>query len=386
MTGLPYIGQEGVLLNIFFRNIANKLTDGIAIISENFTVMLVNPSFQNIFGFPMQELTGKKIDDFIVLEKDKEESLEFKQKVINGESIKIEKAIRKTKDDQIIAVEIVGIPVGLSRGRKAIILIYKDITTNLNYIKQKVINYRIDAFETMARGIIINLKSIMTRINRYISLGWGHFRDPVESKKQFNNAKKSVIEANLLAKQFIAFIKNKDLMVTNSIEDLDSLITFSWDNDLEKVIDPKANSDNSSNSSNLKDIYGEDELLPLIIIRKSKMFEVINNLIEEIQHIHKGEDINIDISRINVDRRNPVRDLERGDYIKLFIELIGIDLSQRIIRKILKPYLEEAKAPKDIDFEFGSVYSILKNHIGYLAIDSKGNKGTDLIFYIPIFY
>ena len=383
MNELPDIGKEGVLLKIFFKNIANKLTDAIVIISENFTIMTLNPSFQFIFGYTMQELLGKKIDEFIVLEKDKEESLEFKKKVIDGESIKIEKAIRKTKDDQIIAVEIIGIPISLSKGRKAIIIVYKNITQDIRYTKQQVISKRLDVFEKLSRGIIINIKSIMARVNKYINQGQIYINDPEGYKKQFNNAKLAVTEANLLANQFVAFLKNRDVILTNSIQDLKSMITFSGDWDSNKFIDSNTK---AVNASKMEEVYGEMELLPLQPIRKGRMFELINNLIEELQNIHKGEDLTINISIINVDRRNPIEDLESGDYIRLSIELIGISSSSSMINRILKQYLKEPQELREIDLEYGSIYSVVKNHIGYVAIYNVKGKGTNLLFYVPVFY
>ncbi|MEA2103728.1 MAG: PAS domain-containing protein [Candidatus Cloacimonadota bacterium] len=384
MSSVENIENQEQVLRVFFRRIGNKLTDGMVVVSENLTVMSANRSFQNIFGFSQNDILGKKLIDYLVFKKDREEINELFNNILFGETIENKKVILKARDENKTAVTATYIPVTLGRRRKAIIILYKNITESLQLMQKKVEAARINSFEILSRGIVTNLQTIMANTNKFIQHGLKFLHNQEISNKFFYNATMSVQESNVLVKEYLEFLKNRDSFVLNSIENIDQLIKFKPPEASNTYIETTEDVDEWKNS-NAK-VYGEDEMLSLYTLRKAKLFEMVNHLLSKLENIHESENILMDLSRKKVDNRNPIVGLDTGDYIKITFSLYNIDLNSKIIQNTIKNFTQQKRNVKDIDKEFGSIYSIVKNHIGFFgAISLPENQGTNLFFYVPIF-
>ncbi len=94
-------------------------------IDENLRILDINSHFKELFGYELDELKGKNIDDVVVPKGMMEEAEEFNKRAKKGYFY--QETVRKSKDGKNIPVSISGIPITL-KGRKQYITIYEDIT------------------------------------------------------------------------------------------------------------------------------------------------------------------------------------------------------------------------------------------------------------------
>ena len=96
---------------------------------EQGTILKINPRFTEVFGYTLDDLKGRNINEGMIFPRDKtkEESKKITQITLEKGSIRIE-AIRKKKDGTLFPVVISASPIIVKGKSKGIIAIYSDIT------------------------------------------------------------------------------------------------------------------------------------------------------------------------------------------------------------------------------------------------------------------
>lgn len=73
--------------------------------------------------------------------------------------------------------------------------------------------------------------------------------------------------------------------------------------------------------------------------------------------------------------------LENGRYVKITIEDQGIGIPEEHLSKIFDPYFTTRE--KSSGLGLASVHSIIKNHDGYIGVESEIGVGTKFYIYLP---
>ena len=111
----------------YFQALFENSPEAIVSLDENHHVIDINPAFERLFGYKLDELKGKDIDDFILPESEKKSGKEITKQVINGKVIRAE-GERKRKDGSTVYVSILGSPIFIEGKQVGIFAIYRDIT------------------------------------------------------------------------------------------------------------------------------------------------------------------------------------------------------------------------------------------------------------------
>ncbi len=94
-------------------------------IDENLRILDINSNFKELFGYELDEIKGKNIDDVVVPKGMMEEAEDLNERAEEGYFY--HETVRKSKDGKKIPVSISGISITL-KGRKQYITTYEDIT------------------------------------------------------------------------------------------------------------------------------------------------------------------------------------------------------------------------------------------------------------------
>ena len=112
----------------YFQSLFKDSPEAIVSMDKNHRVMDINPAFEDLFGYTLDELKGKDIDDFILPESEKEKGKAITSQVINGKVVKGIEGERMRKDGSTVHVSIMGAPVFVDGKQVGIFGIYRDIT------------------------------------------------------------------------------------------------------------------------------------------------------------------------------------------------------------------------------------------------------------------
>lgn len=120
---LSYFNKKEKVTNHYLQ-LFNNFPDALALLNIDEKIINVNKKFCQLFGYEMQELKNKKIDDFIVLNPDKNEAKSLSHSVLTGEEIN-KNVIRVNSQGEKIKLNLRAFPVLLHDNKIGIYAVYK---------------------------------------------------------------------------------------------------------------------------------------------------------------------------------------------------------------------------------------------------------------------
>lgn len=111
----------------YFHALFWNSPEAIVSLDEKHRVVDINPAFEELFGYTIEELKGKNIDEFILPDEEREKGEDLTKQVISGKVVRTE-GKRKRKDGSLIDVSVLGSPIFIDGKQVGIFGIYRDIT------------------------------------------------------------------------------------------------------------------------------------------------------------------------------------------------------------------------------------------------------------------
>jgi len=110
--------------------------------------------------------------------------------------------------------------------------------------------------------------------------------------------------------------------------------------------------------------------------------QVIHNLmINAVQAMNGDGTITVRATNRAVTAANPAGPLKPGDYVRVVVEDNGPGIAPYILQKIFDPYYTTKETGSGLGLF--SCFRILKNHAGWIRVESAVGKGSSFIFYLP---
>jgi PAS domain S-box-containing protein len=138
----------------------------IVILDDKGTVVRINQGFYEMFGFTLDELKGKGLNQFIVPEALESEGNDLNSLISSYQVIKIE-SMRRRKDGEMLSLIIYGVPVHMEDQTIGIFGVYVDITSQKRVEEElKIRNIELDNFVyKVSHDLRAPLSSILGLVN-----------------------------------------------------------------------------------------------------------------------------------------------------------------------------------------------------------------------------
>jgi len=111
----------------YFQALFEGSPEAVASLDPQNRVMDINPTFEKMFGYTLEDIKGRDIDDCILPTSKKEEGRSFIRRAWEGE-VAVAWSVRKRADGTKIPVSILGAPIILDGKQIGMFAIYRDIT------------------------------------------------------------------------------------------------------------------------------------------------------------------------------------------------------------------------------------------------------------------
>jgi len=226
---------------------------------------------------------------------------------------------------------------------------------------------KLESLGILAGGIAHDFNNILTAILGNISIA-DSFADS-DSKDNMHKALKEAEKASLRAKGLSQ-----------------QLLTFaSGGLPVKKVISVggfiKEAAGFALKGSNVVCEYSISNDLAPVEVDEGQIGQVIQNLIiNACQAMPEGGVINVHAENINIDSEKALP-LKPGRYVKISIKDQGVGIPQKHISKIFDPYFTTKQTGSGLGL--ATTYSIIRNHGGYITVNSKVGEGTTFCVYLP---
>ena len=127
ISSLKEADKELEIQKSYFSQLFENSPEAVCILDTGDRFMGVNTSFENLFGFPREELINERLNDVIVQQECCEEASGISRDVLDGRVVKHETS-RRRKDGSLIEVCIMGYPIIMGNRQIGVYGIYEDIT------------------------------------------------------------------------------------------------------------------------------------------------------------------------------------------------------------------------------------------------------------------
>ena len=348
-----------------YRGLYESSIDGI-VSADGGNIIECNQAFVDMLGYTKEEIKKMNYLDLVPIKWHDELSrilIEPLQK--KGYSDEYHLEIVK-KDGSLIPVSI---SAWLMRDKECFTskgwAIIRDISEKRKMEEELRKIDKLESLGILAGGIAHDFNNILTGIIGNITLAkmYAPFREKV--LERLSEAEKATMRARDLTQQLLTFSKGgAPVKKTASIEELlrdTTVFTLS--------------------GSNVKCKFSIPEDIWSVEIDEGQISQVLNNLIINAdQAMPEGGIINISAENVIIGTKD-ILPLQEGRYIKLSIKDQGIGIPEEYLQKIFDPYFTTKQKGSGLGLTIA--YSIIKNHKGHIAVESKLGAGSNFSIYLP---
>jgi PAS domain S-box-containing protein len=386
-----YAGQSAVLLHVrditdrklaeaalrssemLFHSVWENSVDGMRLTDENGNIVAVNDAFCNLVGMSREELEGKPFTVILAESEQPEKILQEYRQRFRDRVIEQQRERPLTlRNGNVVTLEATSSFVEL-RGQPPMLLrLYRDVTAQKRLEQQLRQSQKMEAIGQLAGGVAHDFNNILTVIHGHASLllaGGSLTGVSAKSAQQISHA---ADRAASLTRQLLAFSRRQVLQPRQL--------------DMNEVV--------GNMTKMLGRILGEDIALqlnycpqPALVQADAGMMEqvLLNLAVNSRDAMPKGGLLALKISTTEVDARRLAEHSEghTGRFVCLSVIDTGCGIPPENLRRIFEPFFTTKEVGKGTGLGLATVYGIVKQHQGWIEVESQPGNGTAFKVFLP---
>jgi two-component system cell cycle sensor histidine kinase/response regulator CckA len=342
----------------------------------------VNPAWLRLHGFEdKREVIGMDIIDVIHPE-DKRILVErrrmwpkLKERVYQLRDVR--------KDGSVVDVEVYSSGISLG-GKDAILATLHDITERKRVEEEKRDleeklrhSEKMEAIGTLAGGVAHDLNNILSGLVSYPELVLMDLPEDSHLRRPILTMQKSGQKATAIVQDLLTLAR-RGVAVTEVVN-LSTIVS-------EYLISPECGKLKEFHPNVKLQTDLEADLLPILGSPVHLSKTVMNLVSNAAEAMPSGGTIFISTENRHAD--SPIRGydrVEKGDYVILTVSDSGIGIPAEDIGKIFEPfYTKKAMGRSGTGLGMAVVWGTVKDHKGYIDVQSREGKGTTFTLYFPV--
>ncbi|MCK5154198.1 MAG: PAS domain S-box protein [Spirochaetales bacterium] len=344
----------------------------VIILDTDFNIEYVNPTFTRVSGYSAEEVIGKNP---IILNKgnfSRDKQNEMIAEVLNDTIKRTEfNNIKKNGEEYWVSVSISGIKD--KHGVFTNILeVQEDITEERKLKEQLFQAQKLEAIGTLAGGVAHDFNNILS-----IILGYSDYLiSKLDKDDKIYSIMEDIREAGnrgaSLTSQLLAFGRKQNIQI--KLLNLNDVIRR-----IEKML-KRLLSENVNMSLNLEEHLWTIEADP------GYMDQILMNLAVNSSHaMPDGGLLTISSRNINLEISNSEFSSQSrsGKFVSLSIKDTGCGMNELTISRIFDPFFTTKPIGKGTGLGLSVVYGIVEQHRGWIDVESKPDKGTEFVIFLP---
>ncbi|MEZ4862274.1 MAG: PAS domain-containing protein [Caldilineaceae bacterium] len=247
-----------------------------------------------------------------------------------------------------------------------------DITENKTLEQQLLQSQKMEAVGRLAGGVAHDFNNILTVIISYSELVLRQLQGNSRLYKRVEEIRKAAERAASLTRQLLAFSRNQVMLPI----ELDLNVVL---RDIEVM---------------LRRLIGEDidlvlQLSPepsILKADRSQLEQIVMNLVVNARDaMPTGGQLQISTQCVAIaeENRRAYPGVEPGAYVTLRVTDTGTGMDAEVLSHIFEPFFTTKDTGKGTGLGLSTVFGIVKQNSGHIAVDSEPNKGTIFTIYLP---
>ena len=355
-----------------FRSVWENSVDGMRLTDKNGIIVAVNEAFCRLVGMRAEQLEGKPMAIIYDGQMDWEKMLNSqRERFLKGSVEAKHDREYKLHDGRKVVFEITNSFVESGSKPTLLLSLFRDVSVQKNLEEQLRQTQKMEAIGQLAGGIAHDFNNILTIILGHASL---LSLMPLDRKSQISveQVKQASERAAGLTRQLLAFSRKQIFNPRPS--------------DLNQAIRGMSNM--------LGRLLGEDIALqfnfsgePAVVEADTSMMEqiILNLSVNSRDAMPRGGQLVIRTSLCDVEasRARKYLDARPGRYVCLSHVDTGVGIPPENIGRIFEPFFTTKELGKGTGLGLATVFGIVKQHHGWIELESELGKGTAFHIYLP---
>ncbi|HEY1790358.1 MAG TPA: PAS domain S-box protein [Verrucomicrobiae bacterium] len=355
-----------------FRSVWENSADGMRLTDESGTIVAVNEAFCKLVGLPQDQLEGKLFTLIYAASENTQEMLQqYRTNYATHEFSEIREFHYNLHNGREVVLEVNNSFIELHGQPQLTLSLFRDITAQRRLEEQFRQAQKMEAIGQLAGGVAHDFNNILTVIQGHASLLSAAKLSPSEDKSA-NQIVQAAARAAGLTRQLLTFSR-RQLIQPKKL-------------DLNKIVGNMTNM--------LGRLLGEDIALQLNYCQAAPTVEADAGMMEQVllnlavnarDAMPKGGQLAIRITVIEVDDGYIVRqpDARKGTYVCISVTDTGTGIAPENLPRIFEPFFTTKAIGKGTGLGLATVYGIVKQHQGWIELESNVGKGTTFRIFIP---
>ena len=357
-----------------YRTVLEANPDPLVVYGMEGRVIYLNPAFTRVFHWSLEELIGKKMDNFVPEENWPETRMMISKVTVSGEDFSGFETRRYTRDGNTLDVSISGSFYRDREGNVAASVInLRDITEQKKMATQLQQSQKMEAVGTLAGGIAHDFNNILAVILGNAELAIDDVPKGNLAAECLEEIRLASIRAKEMIQQLLSFSRKTD----EENKPLNMVPVIKASMKMLRTAIPSSVEFNQHISDEPCNIMGN----------ASQINQIVMNLVTNAFHAMYEEEglLEVTLEKIILQEEKPCFDwiLAPGAYVRLKARDTGKGIDQQILGRIFEPYYTTKDVGKGTGMGLSVVHGIVKRHDGGIRVESEFGKGTVFEIYFP---
>ena len=353
-----------------YKSLLESSVDAVVIYDLEGRVVYLNPAFEKIFGWRLEELKGKRIP-FVPESEQVATHAKISEIIEKGFPCQEFETKRMTKDGRVLDVSISASLYKDHTGKPAGMLVQlRDITERKRLQTQLQQAQKMEAIGTLAGGIAHDFNNLLMGIQGTISVMLLEIDPQHPWYKKLQVIEEQIQSGAKLTGQLLGYARRGKYEVKPI--------------DVNEVVRETAETFGRTKKEIEIHLDLAPDLLPVEGDRAQLEQVLFNLYINAWQAMTSGGDLYIATRNISHEELGGrVYKPKRGNYVMISVRDTGVGMDKEIQERIFEPFFTTKEMGHGTGLGLASAYGIVKGHGGYIDVESEKGKGSTFKIYLP---
>ena len=357
-----------------FKNLIETTSDWVWEMNDRGVYTYVSPRIRDILGYEPEEVVGKTFFDFMPREEARRAADFFVSLTRNNRPFLMFQNTNLHKTGRLVILETSGIPFFDQAGRFAGYRgIDRDVTQRNELEGQLRYAQKMEAIGRLAAGVAHDFNNINTAIVGYANLLYLRMAKDDPLRENVDRILAATERSSNLTKSLLTFSKKQTVQLlpfklNEIIGRMERIIAGLLRDDIELRLD-----------------QCKDDLM--VAADQVQIERIIMNLAANARDAMPGGGrFTIGTRQADIDESFiAARGYGKpGTYALISVSDTGTGMEERVMQKIFEPFFTTKGAGRGTGFGLSIVYDIVKQHRGYVTVESSPGKGASFHLYLPL--
>ena len=352
--------------------IVEQMAEGVAIGDLEGNVEYVNPAYERMSGFTLEQLKGKDLRDALASAGIVEEAEEAREAALAGKTWS--GRVEATRSDGQRSVQDVAVsPLRDAQGRIVNLLaVERDVTEMVELENDLRQAQKMEAVGQLAGGIAHDFNNLLQVILGHVDLALDEVDSASRAHGDLTQIQVAGKRASGLVRQLLTFSRRE----TIQLETLD----------LNEVIDGLMKMLGRLIGEHIELSVAQAPEMPLVSADRGQMEQILLNLcVNARDAMPHGGRLDIRTRGVYLEAGAPELepDASPGEYVLLTVADTGKGIPEEALEHVFEPFFTTKGVGEGTGLGLSTVYGIVRRHEGFVSIESAPDAGSTFRVYLP---